>query len=191
MQSKDTESSSIYQLNFIQSWLQDQLNQFRGQTKIPRRQNRFSVIDNMSTDEESDKMQDNTYPILKTKPTRHSNNHIRYKHVRKNAQLIRHESLKHRNKPISFDNNNLKVIPKRNDSSSIPHSDHSDVSSSRPDNLSEGVLSNFESDYDNMGTQDLHSNPTTSIIQNSEIITEDDDSDDQTTLATAINRRFL
>ncbi|CAM4945364.1 unnamed protein product [Rotaria socialis] len=190
--SKDSESSSICQLNFLQNWLEDQLSQFRVRTKTSRKPNRFSAIENDSTDDDSDKIQDNTYPILKTKSTKQSCNYTRYKQIRKNEQLIRHESLKHRNKPLSFENNNAKKLSKRADSSSLPHSDLSDVSSSRPDNLSKGILSSFESDYDNMGTEELNSNPTTTtIMNNSEMVTEDDDSDDQTTLATAINRRYL
>jgi len=64
----------------------------------------------------------------------------------------------------------------------MPHSDISDIDSSRPDHLSESVLSNLESEYDNMHTHGLKTN--------SQIIT-DDDSEDETTLATTINRYFV
>jgi hypothetical protein len=69
----------------------------------------------------------------------------------------------------------------------MPRSDISDMESSRPDNLSESVL------YDNMYAHDLNSNKTkTTIRSNSQIITdEDDESDDETTLATTINRCYF
>ncbi|CAF3406360.1 unnamed protein product [Rotaria sp. Silwood1] len=195
--SKEAQSPSRYHRDFLQNWLEDQLNQFRGQTKqiptlLTRKSNRFSNIKNDSTDDESDTIQDNTYPILHTKSTKHSHNHIRYKSVRKTSNLIRHESLKHRNIPLSFENNFLKQLPKRRtDSSSIPHSDLSDISSLQLDNISQSILSNIESDYDNMCTEGVNSNPTTTtIIMNSQIIT-DDESDDQTTLATTINRHYF
>jgi hypothetical protein len=75
----------------------------------------------------------------------------------------------------------------------MPRSDISDMESSRPDNLSESVLSNLESEYDNMYAHDLNSNKTkTTIRSNSQIITdEDDESDDETTLATTINRCYF
>ncbi|CAF2409886.1 unnamed protein product [Rotaria sp. Silwood2] len=196
LHSKETQSPSTYHRDFLQHWLEDQLNQFRGQNKqipilLTRKINRFSTIQNDSTDDESDTIQDNTYPILNTKSTKHSHNHIRYKPIRKTSNLIRHESLKHRNKPLSFENNLLKKLPKRTDSSSIPHSDFSDMSSLRLDNISQSILSHIESDYDNMCTEGLNSNPTTTtIINNSQIIT-DDESDDQTTLATTINRHYF
>ncbi|CAF1131607.1 unnamed protein product [Adineta steineri] len=61
-----------------------------------------------------------------------------------------------------------------------------------------GVLSNFESEYDNMYTQNLNSNEKTKIVNKSQIITDNDDdnidnndSDDETTLATTINRCYF
>ncbi len=68
----------------------------------------------------------------------------------------------------------------------MPRSDLSDLESSRPDNLSESVLSNLESEYDNM-----YSNKPTTIRSNSQIITDDNDSDEETTLATTINRCYF
>ncbi|CAF0815708.1 unnamed protein product [Rotaria sordida] len=198
LHSKEVQLPSSCHRDFLQNWLEDQLNQFRGQTKqipilLTRKSKRFSTIENDSTDDdESDTIQDHTYPILNTKSTKYSHNHIRYKPIRKNSNLIRHESLKHRNRPLSFENNLLKKFSKRTDSSSIPHSDLSDISSVQLDNLSQSILSNIESDYDNMYTECLNSNPTTTttIMNNSQIIT-DDDSDDQTTLTTTINRHYF
>jgi hypothetical protein len=66
----------------------------------------------------------------------------------------------------------------------MPRSDLSDISSSRPDNLSESVMSNLESEYDNIYTQPMNSNGTTTIMSNSQILSDDDD--DETTLATTI-----
>jgi hypothetical protein len=73
----------------------------------------------------------------------------------------------------------------------MAHSNLSDISSSRPDNLSESVLSQLGSEYDNMCTQGLNSNRTTTIISNSQIITDESDSDEETTLATTINRCYF
>jgi hypothetical protein len=94
--------------------------------------------------------------------------------------------LKHRNRPLVFENNYLKKPLKQTDSTSMPRSDLSDLESSRPDNLSESVLSNLESEYDNM-----YSNKPTTIRSNSQIITDDNDSDEETTLATTINRCYF
>ena len=83
------------------------------------------------------------------------------------------------NKTIdNYHSNHIKKHPHRTDSSSMPRSDLSDISSSRPDNLSESVISNLESEYDNIYTQ-----PTTTMMSNSQILTDDDD---ETTLATTI-----
>lgn len=133
---------------------------------------------------------------MNTKSTKRPYNHIRYKPLRKSsAQLIRHESLKYRNRPLLFENNHLKKkFSKRNDSTSMPRSDISDMESSRPDNLSEGVLSNLESEYDNMYAHGLNSVKKTTVRNSSQIITDDDDdeeSDDETTLATTINRCYF
>jgi len=69
----------------------------------------------------------------------------------------------------------------------MPRSDVSDISSSRPDNLSESVVSNLESEYDNIYTQPITSNTTTTVMSNSQILSDDDDDDDdETTLATTI-----
>jgi Ca2+-binding EF-hand superfamily protein len=67
----------------------------------------------------------------------------------------------------------------------MPRSDLSDISSSRPDNLSESVISNLESEYDNIYTQPINLNTTTTIMSNSQILSDDED-DDETTLATTI-----
>lgn len=66
----------------------------------------------------------------------------------------------------------------------MPRSDLSDISSSRPDNLSESVISNLESEYDNIYTQPKNSNATTTM-SNSQILSDDDD--DETTLATSVS----
>jgi hypothetical protein len=187
--------SSICHPDLLQRWLEDQLNQFRYQIKqtpplITRKTNRFSTIEIDSTDDESDTLQDNTFPILNTKSTKRPYNHIRYKPLRKPSHLIRHESLKYQNRPLLLDNNHSKKLPQRTDSTSMPRSDISDVESSRPDNLSESVLSNLESEYDNMHAHGLNSNRITAIRSNSQIIT-DDDSEDETTLATTINRCYF
>jgi hypothetical protein len=195
--SKEPQSSSICHHDFLQHWLEDQLNQFRCQIKqtppiIKRKSNRFSTIDIDSTDDESDTIHENTFPILNTKSTKRPYHHIRYKPLRKTTHLIRHESLKHRNRPLLFENNYSKKLPQQTDSTSMPRSDLSDVESLRPDNLSESVLSNLESEYDNMHANDLNSNRTTTTIRsNSQIITDADDSDDETTLATTINRCYF
>ena len=68
----------------------------------------------------------------------------------------------------------------------MPRSDLSDISSSRPDNLSESVISNLESEYDNIYTQTHHGNTPVTIMSNSQILSDDDDDDDETTLATTI-----
>jgi hypothetical protein len=82
----------------------------------------------------------------------------------------------------------MKKLPHRTDSSSMPRSDLSDISSSRPDNLSESVMSNLESEYDNIYTQPINSNTTATTMSNSQILSDgvDDDDDDETTLATTI-----
>jgi hypothetical protein len=192
--------------DLLQRWLEDQLNLFRHQVKqtpplSTRKSNRFSTniaLKNDSTDDESDTISENTFTALtnQSKPissTKRPYNHVRYKPLRKNSShLIRHESLKYRNKPLIFDNNphlsktlhnyqsnHIKKLPHRTDSSSMPRSDFSDISSSRPDNLSESVISNLESEYDNIYPQ-----PTTTIMSNSQILSDDDD--DDTTLTTTI-----
>jgi len=99
--------------------------------------------------------------------------------------------LKCRNRPLVFENNYLKKPPKQTDSTSMPRSDLSDLESSRPDNLSESVLSNLESEYDNMYGHGFNSNKPTTIRSNSQIITDDNDSDEETTLATTINRCYF
>jgi hypothetical protein len=68
----------------------------------------------------------------------------------------------------------------------MPRSDVSDISSSRPDNLSESVMSNLESEYDNMYIQPINSNTTTTNMSNSQVLSDDNDDDDETTLATTI-----
>jgi hypothetical protein len=196
LHSKDVQSPSTCHPDLLQRWLEDQLNQFRCQIQktppvLTKRPNRFSAIENDSTDDESETTHENTYPIMNTKSTKRPYHHVRYKPLRKNTQLIRHESLKHRNRPLSFENNHLKKYSKRTNSSSVARSNLSDISSSRPDNLSEGVLSNLESEYDNMCPQDLNSNRTTTIISNSQIITDESDSDEETTLPTTVNRCYF
>jgi len=161
------------------------------------------VIKNDSTDDESDTVSENTFTALTNQSkslssNKRSYNHVRYKPLRKNLNLIRHESLKYRNKPLLYENNSQvnktflnyqlnhnQKLPYRTDSSSMPRSDLSDISSSRPDNLSESVISNLESEYDNIYTQPINSNTTATIMSNSQILSDDDD-DDETTLATTI-----
>jgi hypothetical protein len=203
--------------DLLHRWLEDQLNLFRYQVKqtppiSTRKTNRFStniVVKTDSTEDESDTVSENTFTVLTNQSNpqsksvssnKRSYNQVRYKPLRKNstqtAHLIRHESLKHRNRPLLFEDNpqlnktfynyrlhHVKKIPHRTDSSSMPRSDLSDVSSSRPDNLSESVMSNLESEYDNIYTQPKNSN-TTTIMTNSQILSDNDD--DETTLATTI-----
>lgn len=213
------ESPPLVHSDLLQRWLEDQLNLFQHQIKhtppvSARRSNRLSAnihIGNDSTDDESDTVSENTFPSALTNqskshsPNKRPYNHVRYKPLRRNANqtahLIRHESLKYRNRPLSIENNSqinqtylnyssnqMKKLPRRTDSSSMPRSDLSDISSSRPDNLSESVMSNLESEYDNIYTQPSNINTTattTTIMNNSQILSEDDD-DDETTLATTI-----
>lgn len=114
--------------------------------------------------------------------------------MKKNSNLIRHESLKNRNRPLLYENlhaqtkNSMKPITHRTDSASMPRSDLSDMSSSRPDNLSESVISNLESEYDNIYTQSSQGNLPTTTMTNSQILSDDDD-DDETTLATTITTK--
>ena len=203
----------------MQRWLEDQLNLFRCQVKqtppiTSRKSNRYStnvVLKNDSTDDESDTVHENTFSARSNQSNALSKsasvgkrpyNHARYKGIRKpnNSQshLIRHESLKYRNRPLScehqsslskpiqpYSTNHLVKHPKRTDSSSMPRSDLSDMSSSRPDNLSESVISNLESEYDNIYTQSNNPNKLTTLMSNSQILSDDDD-DDETTLATTI-----
>lgn len=217
------QTPSLINSDLLQRWLEDQLNLFRSQVKqtppLPNRKtNRHSTniaLKNESTDDESDTVQEyslgsRTNQSNSTSKSasvgKRSYNHVRYKPLRKStaitSNLVRHESLKHRNRPLSFINqssttkstqpyatNQLKKYPKRTDSSSMPRSDLSDVSSSRPDNLSESVMSNLESEYDNIYTQVDSSNKITTIMSNSQILSDDeddDDDDDETTLATTI-----
>ena len=207
--------------DLLQRWLEDQLNLFRFQVKqtpplsATRKTNRFStnvVLKNDSTDDESDTISENTFtvktnpsnaPAKSTSITKRPYNHVRYKPLRRNStntsHLVRHESLKSRNRPLIFDNdaqldkafrtyqsNNLKKCPRRTDSSSMPRSDASDVSSSRPDNLSESVLSNLESEYDNIYTEPVSSHAARTIMSNSQILSDDDD---ETTLATTVTTK--
>ncbi|CAF1388591.1 unnamed protein product [Adineta ricciae] len=216
---KDVQSPSSTHGDLLQRWLEDQLTLFRHQVKqtppsSTRRNKRYStniVLRNESTDDDSDTVSENTFSALKngsnapSKPrssAKRSYDHVRYKSLRKNSaqtsHLIRHESLKHRNRPLLFDptsqfnkvignhhTNPLKKPPRRVDSSSMPRSDLSDISSSRADNLSESVISNLESEYDNIYIQPKNSN-TTTIMTNSQILSDEDDDDDETTLATTI-----
>jgi len=193
--SHSKEPSSTYHADFLQRWLDDQLNQFRSQIKqtppiIPKKFNRYSTVDIDSTDDESDTIHENTFPILNSKSNKRSHNHIRYKPLRKTSHLIRHESLKCRNRPLLFENNQLQKYPQRTDSTSMPRSDISDLESSRPENLSESVLSNLGSEYDNMHAHGSNSKKTIPPKKNnSQILT--DESDDETTLATTINRCYF
>ncbi|CAF4994694.1 unnamed protein product, partial [Rotaria sp. Silwood1] len=197
---KQIQSPTIIHGDLLQRWLEDQLNLFRYQVKqtpslITRKTNRFSntiVIKNDSTDDESDTVSEHTFTALtnqsslqskSTSSNKRPYNHVRYKPLRKNStqasNLIRHESLKYRNRPLSFENNpqlnktvynyqsnSIKRPPHRTDSSSMPRSDLSDISSSRPDNLSESIISNLESEYDNIYTQPKNSNTKTTIMNN-------------------------
>lgn len=200
--SKQIEPPTVIQSDLLQRWLEDQLNLFRHQSKqtpgiLTKKTNRLSA-NMISSDDESDTVSENTFTngTNQIKSNKRPYNHVRYKPLRKNSSLIRHESLKYRNKPLLLDNNshykfqsnNLKKLPHRTDSSSMPRSDASDISSSRPDNLSESVISNLESEYDNIYTQPINSNTTTTIMSNSQILSDenDDDDDDDTTLATTI-----
>jgi hypothetical protein len=187
---KQRQSAPLYHPDLLQRWLEDQLNQFRCQIKQTPPSNRYSTTVNDSTDDESDTLHENTFPILSTKSKKRPYHHIRYKSLRKTTHLVRHESLNDRNRTFTVEDNQKTKVPKRTDSSSIPTSDQSDISSTRPDHLSEGVLSNHESEYDNMYTQNLNSNKTTKLMNNSQILT-DNESDDETTLATTINRRYF
>lgn len=210
----------------LQRWLEDQLNLFRHQIKktpplSARKTNRLptNVMRNDdSTDEESDTVSENTFTPLTNQSKSNSTNpkrpynHVRYRPLRKNgnqtttSHLVRHESLKHRNRPLSYEHMNApisqtllnypkisnKKVPHRTDSASMPRSDLSDISSSRPDNLSESVISNLESEYDNIFTQSNHPNLPTTMMSNSQILSdeeEDDDDDDETTLATTITTK--
>lgn len=193
--SHSKESSSTYHADFLQRWLDDQLNQFRSHIKqtppiIPKKFNRYSNIDIDSTDDESDTIHENTFPILNPKPKKRSYNHIRYKPLQKTSHLIRHESLKYRNRPLLFENNQLQKYSQRTDSTSMPRSDISDLESSRPENLSQSVLSNLGSEYDNMYANSSNSKKTIPTKKsNSQILS--DESDDDTTLATTINRCYF
>lgn len=205
--------------DLLQRWLEDQLNLFHCQIKDSpplsnRKPNRFStnvVLRHESTDDESDTISENTF-VSRANPnnglsksssaSKRPYNHVRYKLLRRNSanasNLIRHESLKYRNRPLlleknpafhkinqSYQSNASKKYPHRADSSSMPRSDLSDISSSRPDNLSESVISNLESEYDNIYTQTHNGHNTGTIMSNSQILSDDDD-DDETTLATTI-----
>jgi hypothetical protein len=211
---KQSQSPIINHSDLLQRWLEDQLNLFRHQIKqtpplSTRKTNRLStniINNNDSTDDESDTVSENTFTALTNQSkSKRPYNHVRYKPLRKNSNqtshLIRHESLKYRNRPLLLENNSklnktffnyqlnhIKKLPHRTDSSSMPRSDVSDISSSRPDNLSESVMSNLESEYDNIYTQPITSNTTTTIMSNSQILSDDDDDDDddETTLATTI-----
>lgn len=70
----------------------------------------------------------------------------------------------------------------------MPRSDLSDISSSRPDNLSESVISNLESEYDNIYTEPINSKSTVPMMSTSQILSDDDDDDDddETTMATTV-----
>jgi len=205
----------------LQRWLDDQLNLFRHQVKqtpplTTKKLHRFSAVcGDDSDDDESDTVSENTFTVLTNKPNQQQAdgtvpsikrpyNHVRYKPLRKTSNaatvhLVRHESLKNRNKPLLFSqtsklnhyrpsihNNNNNSLPKgtkttRTDTSSMPRSDLSDISSSRPDNLSESVISNLESEYDNIYTQPITANnTTTTIMSNSQILSDDDDDDEPT-----------
>jgi hypothetical protein len=211
--------------DLLQRWLEDQLNLFRYQVKqtppiSTKKTNRFSnsiVVKNETTDDESDTVSENTFTILTNQSNsqsksissnKRSYNHVRYKPLRKNSaqtsHLIRHESLKHRNRPLLFDDNpqlnkafynyrlhHVKKIPQRTDSSSMPRSDLSDISSSRPDNLSESVISNLESEYDNIYTTQPKNSNTTTIMSNSQILSDDDENTLATTIATPANRCYF
>ena len=168
--------------------MEDQLNQFRSQIKrtpplISKKSPRFSTIDNDSTDDESDTVEEKTYPIFNNKSTKRSFNHVRSKPLGKNSHLIRHQSLKCQNRPLLFEKR-----PPRTDSTSMPRSEiSSDLQSSRPDNLSSSALSNLGSEYDNMGENDTTSKQT---IQSHSLV-RTDESDDETTLAATIDRCYF
>ena len=207
-------SPTLVHSDLLQRWLEDQLNLFRCQVQqtppVPnRKSNRFStnvILRHESTDDESDTISENTF-TTRTNPinpvSRRPYNHVRYKPLRRSStnasHLVRHESLKYRNRPLlldknpnfpkpgqSYPSNALKSYPRRADSSSMPRSDLSDMSSSRPDNLSESVISNLESEYDNIYTQTHSGDAPVTIMSNSQILSDDDDDDDETTLATTI-----
>jgi hypothetical protein len=229
--SRQTQSPTQIHSDLLQRWLEDQLNLFRTQVKqtpplSTRKSNRFSanvILKSDSTDEESTTIDEHTFsnrtnqlnaPVSRSlSVTKRPYNHVRYKPLRKTStntsHLIRHESLKYRNRPLLFDqsqssakisprytSNHFKRYPQRTDSSSMPRSDVSDISSSRPDNLSESVISNLESEYDNIYTEPINSNTAITIMSNSQILSDDDkdvdddddddDDDDETTLATTI-----
>jgi len=214
-------SPTLVHSDLLQRWLEDQLNMFRCQVQqtppvANRKANRFStnvILRHESTDDESDTISENTFttrtnpnhPVSKSSSvSKRPYNHVRYKPLRRSSintsHLVRHESLKYRNRPLLLDKNPtfpksghhsypskpLKNYPRRTDSSSMPRSDLSDISSSRPDNLSESVISNLESEYDNIYTQTHHGDTPVTIMSNSQILSDDDDDDDETTLATTI-----
>lgn len=218
-----SQSPTLIHSDLLQRWLEDQLNLFRCQVKqtpplSTRKTNRFStnvILKTDSTDDESDTISENTFttranqsnplPSKSASGGKRPHNHVRYKPLRKSSantsHLIRHESLKYRNRPLLFDNhsslsktfhpyqsNHLKRYPHRTDSSSMPRSDLSDISSSRPDNLSESVISNLESEYDNIYTEPINSKSTVPMMSTSQILSDDDDDDDddETTMATTV-----
>jgi len=140
----------------------------------------------MDSSDESETLQENTFPISNSKPVKRPYHHIRYKPLRKTLHLIRHESLKARNRPLLLEKY----------STSMPRSDLSDLDSSRPDNLSEDVLSNFESEYDNMGTNGSRLNKSrrknhSQIITDGDDDEDNDESDDETTFRTTVNRCYF
>lgn len=146
------QSKEIYHLDFLQRWLEDQLTQFCTQIKqtppvIKKKFQRFSAIDNDSTDEDEEYeiIQEKTYPIVHPK-----------KFIKRPSHLIRHQSLKNQNRPLLFESiHRRRKSSRRTDSISMPRSEiSSDLQSSRPDNLSESILSNLGSEYDNMSTQE-------------------------------------
>ena len=168
-------SKEIYHLDFLQRWLEDQLTQFCTQIKqtppvLKKKLQRFSGgIENDSSEDELEIIHDQTYPIVSQK-----------KFIKRPSHLNRHQSLKNQNRPLLFDNTHRrqrKSFSRRTDSTSMPRSElSSDLQSSRPENLSESLLSNLGSEYDNMSAQDP-----------SNLKANSDDDDDEPTLTSTTN----
>ena len=130
-------------------------------------------------------MCENTFPILASKSNAHSASirrpfhHRRYKPLGKTLtsglHLIRHESLKHRSRPLLNEQTPRRKLSRRTNSSSMPRSDLSEQSLTRPDNRSESALSNLESEYDNMHTHALSTRKMAAPLCHSQILTDEED----------------
>ena len=170
--------------DLLQQWLEDQLQIFHSDIQqtssspppVAKQPHRYQ-----STDDESDTMQETRLTNVAVLPsTRRPVRHVRCQ----SSDLVRHESLKHRNRPLLHDR---KQVCPRTASSSIPRSDLSGQSLSRPNHPSEEVLSNPGSEYDNMRTDRASSKRTTRVnCRYSQISTDEDDEDE-----TSVNRYYF